>query len=242
MQISQQSSPNFLIRSFAPELFARLEPSLERVNLELGQELVPPDKEATHAFFPEGGVCSIVVLSRSEEIPTEVGLFGREGVSSLSALLGAGATASSTTVQVNGHTTLRIEVAQLREEMDRDRTLLALMLKYVHVMMHQLAMNAAAYSHHQLEARLSRWLLMCHDRLDGDTVGLTHEFMSQMLGSRRSSVTVTLHVLEGMGAIRSERGVVHIRDRAKLEDLAGETYGSAEREYSRLIGDFTTAA
>ena len=238
MHIDQQSSTNILIRSFTPELFARLQRAIERVQLERGQVIVTPEEEPSHIFFPEGGVCSIVASSTQDELPTEVGLFGREGVSGLGAVLGAGPTPFNTTVQIDCQTALRIDLARFREEMDADRNLRALIHRFIYVMMHQMAMTATGYAHRQLESRLARWLLMCCDRIDGDDLALTHEFMAQMLGARRSSVTVTLHVLEGMGAIRSERSLVNIRDREKLTELAGDTYGSAENEYRRLIGDF----
>ena len=87
-----------------------------------------------------------------------------------------------------------------------------------------------------MEARLARWLLMCHDRIDGDEIALTHEFMGMMISAERSNVTVTLHILEGAGMIRSQRGRVIIRDRDKLEDLAADNYGMPEAEYRHLIG------
>lgn len=79
-------------------------------------------------------------------------------------------------------------------------------------------------------------MLICHDRSDGDEIALTHELLAVMIAAQRSGVTVALHILEGMGMIRSRRGVVVIRDRAKLEELAGDGYGLAEAEYRRLIG------
>ena len=79
---------------------------------------------------------------------------------------------------------------------------------------------------------------MCHDRVDGDEIALTHEFMGMMISAERSGVTLTLHILEGAGMIRSERGRVIIRDRDTLEELAGDGYGMPEAEYRRLIGPF----
>jgi hypothetical protein len=87
-----------------------------------------------------------------------------------------------------------------------------------------------------MQERLARWLLMCHDRLDGDNLAVTHEFLSLMLGVRRSGVTDHLHILEGMGAIRSTRGNVRVRSREKLLDIAGGSYGIPEREYEKVLG------
>jgi hypothetical protein len=87
-----------------------------------------------------------------------------------------------------------------------------------------------------MNERLARWLLMCHDRLDGNDLSLTHEFLALMLGVRRSGVTNEIHVLEGLNVIRATRGNVRIIDRGKLEEIAGGCYGVAEAEYERLMG------
>ncbi|MFC6776836.1 Crp/Fnr family transcriptional regulator [Methylobacterium gregans] len=89
-----------------------------------------------------------------------------------------------------------------------------------------------------MEERLARWLLLAHDRVDGDELPLTHEFLSLMLAVRRSSLTIATHMLEGAGMIRAKRGLIIVLDRAKLEAAAGETYGKAEAEYERLIGPY----
>jgi hypothetical protein len=84
--------------------------------------------------------------------------------------------------------------------------------------------------------RLARWLLMSHDRVDGDDLNLTHDFLALMLGVRRSSVTDAIHILEGEHCIRAMRGHIHVRDRAKLEQVAGPSYGQPEAAYKRLFG------
>lgn len=102
----------------------------------------------------------------------------------------------------------------------------------------QAAQSAATNAHQRLEARLARWLLMTHDRVDGDEIPLTHEFMGMMIAADRSGVTVTLHILEGAGMIRSKRGRVIILDRGKLEELADDSYGLPEAEYRKIIAPF----
>jgi CRP-like cAMP-binding protein len=99
-----------------------------------------------------------------------------------------------------------------------------------------MSITVLANAHYPVDERLARWLLMCHDRWDGDVLPLTHEFMAVMLAVRRPSVTTALHVLEGNRFIRAERGCVTIRDRSALEEFAGDSYGPPEREYERLIG------
>ncbi|RYE92638.1 MAG: helix-turn-helix domain-containing protein, partial [Oxalobacteraceae bacterium] len=91
-------------------------------------------------------------------------------------------------------------------------------------------------AHHRIEARLARWLLMCHDRVDGDEIAITHDFLGLMIAAERSGVTVSLHILEGAGMIRAKRGRVIIRDRELLCELAGDSYGVPEAQYRHLIG------
>jgi len=113
-------------------------------------------------------------------------------------------------------------------------SLSAVLLKYAHVFMIQIAATALADGRFDVEKRLARWVLMSHDRL-GDTLTLTHDFLALMLGVRRPSVTDALHKLEGKRAIRSERGLVIVLDRPLLEQIAGQAYGTPEAEYRRLF-------
>ncbi len=112
-----------------------------------------------------------------------------------------------------------------------------LLARYIQAFGSQISFTALSNAVHSIDERLARWLLMCHDRVDGDEIALTHEFISLMLAVRRPSVTTALHVLEGYKLIRSERGRITIRDRQALETFAGDAYGKPEQEYSRLIGD-----
>ena len=111
-----------------------------------------------------------------------------------------------------------------------------LLLNYVHTCELQLAQSALANARYSVYERLARWLLMVHDRMDGDDLPLTHEFLSIMLGVRRSGVTDQIHLLEGIHAIKATRGNVQVRDRSKLEEIAAGCYGIPEKEYERLIG------
>jgi CRP-like cAMP-binding protein len=106
----------------------------------------------------------------------------------------------------------------------------------VQTFMVQVAQTAVANARTPAEERLARWLLMYHDRQDGDDLPVTHEFLSIMLGVRRPTVTVAIHTLEGAGLIRARRGHIRVIDRGRLEEAAGQTYGPAEAEYERLIG------
>ena len=228
---------NLLLNALTADDLALLTPWLERVKLEREQVLCASNEIIRQVYFLESGIASIV--SRPPDSGrTEVGIFGSEGMSGASILLGVDRTPHETFMQVDGGPALRIGADRLRDAMSRSASLAKPLLAYVHVNLIQTAGSAVGNAHHQLEARLARWLLMCHDRVDGDEINLTHEFMAMMIASQRSGVTVTLHVLEGIGAIRSKRGLVIVLDREKLEDLAGDAYGEPEGEYRRLIGPF----
>jgi CRP-like cAMP-binding protein len=230
-------SSNLLISALNADDLALLKPWLTRVPIEREQVLCPPNELIKQVYFLEGGIASIVSI-RPDSGRTEVGIFGREGMSGMTVAMGVDRSPHETFIQVNHSQALRIDTVRLREAMAASQSLSALMMAYVHVMMIQTAACAVGNAHHLIEARLARWLLMCHDRVDGDEVHLTHDFMAMMIASQRSGVTITLHVLEGIGAIKSKRGRVIILDREKLEDLAGDAYGEPEGEYRRLIAPF----
>ena len=228
---------NLLLNAMAADDLALLRPSLTQIEIKREQMLTSANDVIRQVYFLEGGIASIVSL-RPESGRTEVGIFGIEGVSGAPVLMGVDRSPHETFMQVDGTTALRIDTARLREAMDQSPSLNKLLLAYAHVLMIQTAACAVGNAHHRVEARLARWLLMCHDRVQGDEILLTHDFMAMMIASQRSGVTITLHVLEGIGAIRSKRGRVIILDREKLEDLAGDAYGEPEGEYRRLIGPF----
>ena len=238
--LDQNRSGNFLLTSLSDDDHARLKPHLERVKLERDQVLVVPNQTIEQVYFPEGGIASITATT--ENIVTEVGIFGCEGLSATALLLGTDRSPHETFIQVDGSHALRINADRFMTAVESSSTLRQIMLRYIQTLLIQTAQSAVANARYQIEARLARWLLMCHDRVKGDEIALTHEFMGMMIGAQRSGVTVSLHVLEGIGMIRAKRGRVTILDRDKLEELAGDSYGPAEAEYRRLIGPFQTTA
>jgi CRP-like cAMP-binding protein len=198
---------------------------------------VAPNAPVEHVYFPEGGVVSIVsIMKHTGRI--EAGIFGREGVSATFLLLGSDTSPHESFVQVNGSTALRIDADRYLAAVRQSESLRTVLLRYVQTVLVQSAQSMATNATQRVEARLARWLLMCHDRVDSDEIALTHEFMGMMISAERSGVTITLHILEGAGMIYSKRGRVIIRDRDKLEELAGDSYGVPEAEYRRLIASF----
>ncbi|MCU6453255.1 Crp/Fnr family transcriptional regulator [Sphingomonas sp. A2-49] len=234
-QPDQPYTTNTLLNALSDDDLALLKPHLIRVDLARGQVLVTPNTPIEHVYFPEGGVVSIVsIMAQSGRI--EAGIFGREGVSATCLLLGTDRSPHETFVQVNGSPALRIDADRYLAAVRQSESLRTMLLRYVQTVLVQTAQSMATNATQRVEARLARWLLMCHDRVDGDEIALTHEFMGMMISAERSGVTITLHILEGAGMIRSKRGLVMIRDRDKLEELAGDSYGLPEAEYRQLIG------
>jgi len=218
-----------------PEDLALLSPNLEKVTLARRQVLAVPGQPIEHVYFLEDGVASVVAAS-GDSTMTEVGIFGREGLSAISVLLGSDRSPHETFLQVDGTSALRIGADRFRAAIADSPRLKELLLRYVQTFLTQVAYSVASNAHSRIEVRLARWLLMCHDRIDGDEVHLTHEFMSMMVAAQRTGVTLTLHILEGAGIIQSQRARITILDRDKLEELAGDSYGQPEAEYRRLIG------
>lgn len=228
-------TPNTLLGALSSDDLDLLKPHLTRVPLMREQVLIEPNQPIEQVYFPEGGVCSIVsVMAASGR--TEAGIFGREGVSATCLLLGTNRSPHESFVQVSDATALRIDTDRYLAVIRQSETLRTTLLRYVQTAIVQSAQSTATNASHRVESRLARWLLMCHDRIDGDEIALTHQFMGMMISADRSGVTVTLHILEGAGMIVSKRGRVIIRDRDRLLDLAGDSYGVPEAEYRHLIG------
>lgn len=224
---------NKLLASLAAADFERLAPHLEFVELPRLFALSAPDQIANYCYFPESGIGSVVAgLSTGQQ--AEIGIFGRDGMSPTALVMHAHSAPYSIFMQVGG-TGFRIQSVRLSNALEESFDLRSLLLRFAQVMAVQASFTALSNATHHIEERLARWILMCHDRSDGETIALTHEFLSIMLAVRRQSVTTALHVLEGQHLIMAGRNRVTVRDRNGLEDFAGAAYGPPEEEYRRLI-------
>ncbi|MGB3723070.1 MAG: Crp/Fnr family transcriptional regulator [Pacificimonas sp.] len=231
--ISRTDVRNFLLELASDEAFAALASHLEPLEASHGLNLFESDRPLDWVYFLDDGIGSLVSVS-PEGHRAEIGLFGRDGFSPTSLVMGSDLSPYYCVVQIAGigH---RIATAKFHEIVDDHPDFRHLLLKYVQAHSVQASFTALSNAVHQIDERLARWLLMCHDRIDGDEIALTHEFLSIMLAVRRPSVTTSLHVLEGNNFIRSERGCVIVRNRAALEQFAHDAYGRPEAEYERLL-------
>lgn len=225
---------NQLLSRLSAADFEAVFPRLEHVDLPVKTALEKVNEPIQHVYFMETGLGSVVAINNSGQ-RLEVGIVGREGMSGSTVILGADSSPHETFIQVAG-SGYRMGSEDLHAAMRASPPLQAMLMRYVQAFAVQTAHTALANGRSKLEERLSRWLLMCHDRLGSDEVPLTHEFLALMLGVRRSGVTLALHILEGRGLIRSKRSRILVVDRDGLEESAGGSYGVPESEYRRLIG------
>lgn len=225
---------NVLLNHLGVEDIALLQPHLTAEVLALRRRLAEADRKIERVYFLESGIASIVSHVR-HAVPIEIGIIGREGVTNLPVLMGTDRSPSQTFMQLSG-TGFSIDADRLREAMEQSPSLSLVLVRFAHVYMMQVGSTVLANGRGTVTERLSRWLLMAHDRIDGDNLNLTHEFLAVMLGVRRSGVTVALQHLKQRGLTSNTRGQVRITDRAGLETAANGYYGTSESEFVRLFG------
>ncbi|MBU1314790.1 MAG: Crp/Fnr family transcriptional regulator [Alphaproteobacteria bacterium] len=230
----QTNISNLLLRALPPEAYALLQPSMQRVELPVKFDLITPNVPTHLVYFLERGLGSLVATNSDDEA-VEVGHIGFEGMTGSHLLLKVEQTPNKAFMQVEG-SGISVPTAVLLSVVEQVQAANDLLLRYVHCCELQLSHSALANARYNMPERLARWLLMCHDRLRDDDLHLTHEFLSLMLGVRRSGVTNEIHILEGVGAIRATRGNIRILNRQKLEEIAGGSYGTPEQEYERHVG------
>jgi CRP-like cAMP-binding protein len=227
-------SPNLLINSLSSADRAWMIPKVTRISLSLRQCLETAHKKIDAVYFIESGLASVVARKVGGS-SVEVGLFGRDGMTGASLSQGDTESPFECFTQMSG-TALKLRAEDVVERLAESETFTDVLMRYARTLGIQTTYTALANAQVRLEERLARWLLMAHDRIDGDNFSITHEFLAMMLGSHRPAVTVALQMLEGKLLIKSTRGEIHIRDRTGLIAMTQGTYGPAEIEYERLIG------
>ncbi len=230
-QVSNYAIKNHLLSSISPATFARLQPDLERVDLPHAAPVFRAYEPITHVYFPEGAMASLVA-STANGGSSEIGVVGREGAVGLDVLMGVDVSPHDCVIQIPSGG-FRIKKAALRKEFERGEEVHDMVLLFTHKLMTQVSQITLCNRLHTIEERLSRWLLMCHDRIDGDKISLTHGFLGLMLGVRRESVTLAAGDLQSRGAINYLRGNITVIDRSELESASCDCYSVVKREYER---------
>jgi len=215
-------SSNRILAGLARQDFALIKPHLEPVDLPVRKVLETRRKRIDYVYFVESGFAS-VVANGSDKPSIEVGIIGREGMTGLAIVLGGDRAQHATYIQVAGKGQ-RMSAARLREVDEQSPAFHRAMLRYVRAFLAQTTTTALANGRSKIEERLARWLLMADDRLGGDEIHLTHEFLGLMLGTHRPGVTLALQALERTGFIATRRGSIRILDRKALEKSSNGTY------------------
>jgi CRP-like cAMP-binding protein len=236
MSRSQLPPGNRLLDALPSDDRERIGPLLEVERGELKQHIYKPGAKIEALYFPVDAVVSILT-TLTDGAGVEIATIGNEGVVGSPVVLGSDSMPSRhfAQVQVPGDL-LRIDreaFTTLLAERERFREIIQL---YVQALFSQIAQQVACNALHSIEERCSRWLLLTHDRVHSDTFPLTQEFLAQMLGVRRASVTLAAGALQTAGLVRYKRGEMVVVDREGLEDVSCECYRVLRDEFDRLLG------
>jgi CRP-like cAMP-binding protein len=224
---------NRLLDALPSTEYSRLESELTPVTLAVRDAVYDRDKPIEAVYFPLDAVISMVATVEGDPA-VEVATIGCEGMAGLPAFLGATTSPNECFCQVSG-TALRLSVDGLRRFLATDGALHDLLHRYTQASLVQFAQNVACNRLHTSEERCARWLLQTRDRVQSDTFELTQEFLGQMLGVRRSTVSLIAGQLQEAGIIQYSRGRITILDRAALHEAACECYDIVQTEFDRLI-------
>ncbi|PVE21448.1 Crp/Fnr family transcriptional regulator [Microvirga sp. KLBC 81] len=223
---------NWLLSALEPDDFALVEPHLEGVELASGQVLYETGATIDRAYFPHDAMVSLVTIMKDGGT-VEMAVFGREGVVGFASALTTRVALGRYLVQLPGAAS-RAPIEKLVEVFDSRPSLRFLFFRYIEGLLAQTFQITACNAVHGVEARCCRWLLTAHDRVARDELPLTHEFLAEMLGVQRPTVSIILRTLQTAGLITQRRGIIVIADREGLEEAACECYGNIRERFSEL--------
>jgi CRP-like cAMP-binding protein len=230
---------NRLLAALTPHDRDRLAPHLKEVHLERGRVLFEAGERIDQVYFPTGGIVSLVSL-QEDGGSVETGAVGCEGMVAVDCLLGDRVSYNRALVQIPG-TAQVLPTSVFTEVWEASASFRATIMAYNHAFAALVFQSVACNISHSAEVRLARWILMCLDRCgDGETVALTHEYLADMLGVGRPTITVVARTLQAAGLIRYSRGVITVLDRPGLEAASCECYWKVRQTFERLLpGSFT---
>jgi len=225
-------STNRLLAMLPRDDLERLIPSITVVSLEQGLVLNEPGEEPERIWFPHTGMISLLAVMTDGKA-VETATVGPEGVVGAMAGLGVHIPLTRAVVQVP-LVVSRISAGPFRRAVQASATLRDIIVRYNDLLLGQVQITAACNALHPIQQRLARWILQTRDRIETDTVPLTQELLSEMLGVRRSSISEIANRLQATGLIRYSRGAIEIRNRPALEKAACECYGMIRDQASRM--------
>lgn len=224
---------NQLLAALEPEDFAALEPHLETVKLSKGTVVYETGDSMPHAYFPQDVVVALItVLTDGKTV--EMAVFGREALFGLTMALATRRSLGRYVVQVGG-TASRLDTGVLRKVFEARPMVRELCLQFIEALLAQALQSMACNTVHGVEARCCRWLLTLHDRAGRDTLPLTHEHLSQMLGVQRSTVSLVTGFLQSAGLIEQGRGVITVTNRSGLKQTACGCYDIMRQRFEQIL-------
>lgn len=232
-QESLKPGKNKLLAALPKREQTRLLPHLEPTTLGFEDILYEPDGLIRHVYFPTSGLISLLLVLEDGSV-SEVARIGNEGMVGLPIFLGVPTSHTRAFVQIPGEA-LRMKAQVFRQEARQSGPLAGLLLRYTQALLRIVLQLTACNNRHSIEQRLCRWLLITHDRVQADHFEITQEFLSQMLGVHRQSVTLAASNLQKAGLIRYSRGKLTILDRRGLEASSCECYRGVTKVFDRLF-------
>jgi CRP-like cAMP-binding protein len=233
MQTYDDLRRNHLLAALPPAEWGRWAPSLERVDMPLGQVLYESGIALEYVYFPLTAIVSLLYVMENGA-SAEIAVVGNEGIVGVSLFMGGESTPSRAVVQSAG-LGCRLKASIMKTEFDKAGPALHLLLRYTQALITQMAQTAVCNRHHTLDQQLCRWLLLSLDRLQGTVLVMTQELIANMLGVRREGVTDGALKLQKAGLIQYARGRIKILNRKGLESRTCECYAVVKREYDRLL-------
>jgi CRP-like cAMP-binding protein len=229
------NSGNLLLASLSASDAAAIQPHLKSIYLEHEKILFEARSKVAAIYFPTGAIISLVVGLSSGEI-IEAAMVGKDGVVGASAAIGGNIPSNRGIVQLAG-TAMTCSVDALKSAALQSYTLLSALVRHEQTVYAQASQSAACMAAHHVEARLCRWLLRARDLADSDTLQFTQEFLAEMLGVKRTSVTLHARTLQQAGLIKYSRGKIQITDLEAMQETVCECYGTVKSYYHALLGD-----
>lgn len=223
---------NRLLSALSKRVYERLRPNLEPVHFPKGKIIYNAGQAIEHAFFLTSGMISLVATTENGSA-VAVALTGNEGMIGIPTILRINTTPYQLTAQIQSHA-LKIRGTRLVEEFNCGGQLQELLLRYTHRLLTQVTQSAVCNRFHSVEERLCRWLLSSRDRAKSNTLPLTQEFLSQMVGTPRTNVTKVAGSIQKLGLISYKRGKIKILDGERLEAAACECYRIFTKEMNYL--------
>ena len=225
---------NFLLASLPDVEFERVQTHLELTPLKLGRVLYESGDRLDYVYFPTTAIISLLYIMENGST-AEIGVVGNDGILGIALFMGGDTTPNRAVVQSAGEA-FKMKASDLRDEFTLGGVFHNLLLRYTQALITQISQTAVCNRLHSVEQQLGRWLLLSHDRLSNDTLVMTHDLISNMLGVRREGVTMAARKLAARKLIKNVRGSITILDRQGLEQAACECYEVVNNEYNRLLG------